>query len=441
VTDKSRAIVVRENASSWGQTNSAASAASVVVAQPLPVVGVLPAITGSATRMSNLQATGGTWGNDPTSFSYAWLRCDAAGANCTPIAGATRINYVLVSADVGHTITVAVTAMNTEGTTVAGAPPTALIAPVIPELVTTGTITGPMQVPQTIQVIRSIWHTTSETRYTYQWQRCDAQAANCADITGAKAQAYRLTTADARARLRVVNTATNTDGAVSSTTAATVAIKPALPVLGTSPRLTVAGRADVGNDLTLTPGVWNAATEITAKVLEFWRCSPRCTSLSTGGAGSYTLVDADAGAMMRGSETATGPGGTTVAWASVWLGPVRSASSGFASLSALSSATIRTSDGTVLAQASAGTAKAAAVASAATSSASPARTRTVRVSLRRAQRAPTGGLRAWVCLANPRAGDPSPCSKAVSLGSRATLKLAVAKGQRVRVVVVRVRKP
>src|SRR4029079_6997216 len=91
------------------------------------------------------------------------------------------------------------------------------------------------------------------------------------------------------------------------------------------PRLAGSGRADVGKTLTLTPGTWNPATEITNKVLQFWRCSPRCTALSTGGASSYVLSDADAGALIRGSETATGPGGSTVAWASAWLGPVHSA--------------------------------------------------------------------------------------------------------------------
>jgi hypothetical protein len=67
------------------------------------------------------------------------------------------------------------------------------------------------------------------------------------------------------------------------------------------------------------------------------------------------------------------------------------------------------------------------------------RDRVVRVSVRRARGAPAGKLRAWVCLAAPSATETSPCSKAVALGSRATLKLAIAKGQHVRVVVVRVR--
>jgi hypothetical protein len=143
--------------------------------------------------------------------------------------------------------------------------------------------------------------------------------------------------------------------------------------------------------------------------------------------------------MMRGSETATGPGGSMVAWAAAWLGPVRSASVGFASLAARSSATIRTSRGVALAQASVGPGTAGAVASSAKTVAAPRRDRTVRVSLRRARHAPAGKLRAWACLATPSALERSPCSKAVALGTRATLRLAIAKGQRVRVVIVRAR--
>jgi hypothetical protein len=441
VADKSHALAVHEAATSPGQSATADSAASVVAAQPLPVASILPIVSGAPTRAASLQATRGSWANDPTSFSYAWLRCDSSGASCAAIPGATRAGYVLQSADVGSTVTVAVTAANTEGPTVADATPTAVVVAVLPQLASIGAINGTLQVPQTLQVIRSTWDTTAETRYTYQWQRCDSAGTSCVDIVGARNQSYRLQTADARARLRVLNFATNSDGVTTAATPPTAVVRPALPGISVTPRLTVPGRADVGKTLTLAPGTWSASTEITSKVLQFWRCSPRCTALSTSGAGSYVLDEADAGWMMRGSETATGPGGSTVSWAAAWLGPVRSASAGIASLSALSSGTTRTSSGVALATASVGAAKVGAVAAAAAAAAptAPRRDRVVRVSVRRARSAPAGKLRAWVCLAMPSATETSPCSKAVALGSRATLKLAIAKGEHVRVVVVRVR--
>jgi hypothetical protein len=444
VADKGHALVVHENATSWGQSESAESDPAVVDDQPLPFAATIPVVTGVAARTQNLQVTRGTWGNTPTSFSNQWLRCDADGtSNCAAIPGATRPNYVLTAADTGHTIVATVTAGNTQGTTTAAAAATGVVATVLPVLAYVSRITGVLQVSQTIQVTNATWHTTPDTRYAFQWQRCDANGANCADIGGARGQSYRLQAADARLRLRVVSTASNPDGTTSGATTVTAPILPAAPGLMVAPRLSTVGRADVGKTVTLTPGSWNGATEIASKVLQFWRCSPRCVALSTGGAGSYLLTDDDAGALIRGSETATGPGGTLVAWSSAWLGPVHSAASASSSFAARGGTeTLRTSTGVALASATVG-ASTGAGARVARAAAAPGasvllRDRTVRISLRRAKRAPKGTLRAWACLAKPPATEKAPCTPAVSLGSRkATLKLKVAKGAAVRVVVVR----
>ncbi|MCW2984051.1 MAG: hypothetical protein JWR63_1621, partial [Conexibacter sp.] len=378
VADKGRALVVHENVTSWGQSSATDSAGATVVAQPVPSSVAAPAVSGIAARTQNLQASRGTWGNDPTSFAYQWVRCDADGVSgCGPIAGATRANYVLTSADVGHTIAASVTAGNTEGTTTATSPATGVVAAVLPELVLAGPITGKLQVPQTLQVLRSTWRSTADTRYAYQWQRCDADGTGCVDIVGARNQFYRLQTADARSRLRVVTTAINPDGSTSAPTPVTAPIAPAPPGLMASPRLTGVGRADVGKTVTLTPGSWSGSTEIDTKVLEFWRCNPRCAAISTAGAGSYTLTDADAGALIRGSETATGPGGTLVAWASAWIGPVHSATSASAAFAARGgSAMLRTSTGVALASATVRVASGAAVAAAAASRRAAPRDRT-----------------------------------------------------------------
>ena len=440
VADQDHALVAHETATSPGQSATADSDPSVVGDQPVPVAVTVPVLTGVAARLQNLQATRGTWSNDPTSFGYQWRRCDADGtSNCAAIPGATRANYVLTAVDTGHTIVATVTAGNTEGTTTAASAPTAVVATVLPVLVRTGAINGVLQVTQTINVLTATWQTTPDTHYNFQWQRCDVDGANCADIVGARSQSYRLQAADARKRLRVIETASNPDGSASGPTTVTAAIRPAAPGLMTAPRLTAVGRADVGKTATLTPGSWNGATEITTKLLQFWRCNPRCVALSTAGAGSYTLTEDDAGALIRGSETATGPGGTLVAWASAWLGPVHSATSASSSFAARGGTEVlRTSTGVALASATVGTSTGAARVARASSVAATVRDRTVRISLRRARRAPKGTLRAWACLAQPASDEKAPCTAAVALGSRkATLRLKVAKGAAVRVVVVR----
>jgi len=49
-----------------------------------------PAVVGTPQDGELLAAKDGEWtGEDPTAFSYQWQSCDAAGANCASINGAT----------------------------------------------------------------------------------------------------------------------------------------------------------------------------------------------------------------------------------------------------------------------------------------------------------------------------------------------------------------
>jgi len=75
---------------------------------PVPANTVLPVISGA---LGTLSTTNGTWANTPTSFAYQWKR---NGAN---IGGATANTYTIVTADIGTTLTVTVTATNAAGST------------------------------------------------------------------------------------------------------------------------------------------------------------------------------------------------------------------------------------------------------------------------------------------------------------------------------------
>ncbi len=71
----------------------------------------LPSISGTAQQGQTLVASPGTWsGTEPVSYAYQWRRCNAAGAACANIGGATASNYVVTAADVASTIRVEVTA-------------------------------------------------------------------------------------------------------------------------------------------------------------------------------------------------------------------------------------------------------------------------------------------------------------------------------------------
>jgi hypothetical protein len=93
-----------------------------------PVSTAGPAITGSPQVGQTLSTDGGSWGNAPFTESYQWEDCDAVGAGCTTIPGATSASYAVTDGDRGHTIRVVVTALNGGGSSSASSAATALVA-------------------------------------------------------------------------------------------------------------------------------------------------------------------------------------------------------------------------------------------------------------------------------------------------------------------------
>ena len=94
-----------------------------------PVNKTLPTVPGTAVVGVTLVATRGTWSGSPTSFRFAWLRCDTTGAACAGITGATAKIYTPSLADVGHTLRIKVTAKNASGSTTATSHATGVIPP------------------------------------------------------------------------------------------------------------------------------------------------------------------------------------------------------------------------------------------------------------------------------------------------------------------------
>ena len=80
-----------------------------------------------------LTASNGTWtGDSPITFTYQWQRCNASGASCVTIAGATAQTYTVQAADVGSTLRVVVTGDGRYPTTAAVASATSAASSIIP---------------------------------------------------------------------------------------------------------------------------------------------------------------------------------------------------------------------------------------------------------------------------------------------------------------------
>jgi hypothetical protein len=96
-------------------------------AELAPITVSPPTVTGTAQQGQTLTATPGAWTAPDATFGYQWQRCDAAGANCADVPGATTSTYAVTAADVGTTLHVVVTATNRFGSKAATSAQTAAV--------------------------------------------------------------------------------------------------------------------------------------------------------------------------------------------------------------------------------------------------------------------------------------------------------------------------
>ncbi|HTX30933.1 MAG TPA: invasin domain 3-containing protein [Solirubrobacteraceae bacterium] len=113
------------------------SGQETVTVEPAPVNVTPPSLYGTPQDGQTLSAGEGAWSYSPSSYSYQWYDCPAAGAgttvptaSCSLIPGAGGATYTLTPADVGQAVEVAVTATNPDGTSgPVLSPATAVVTP------------------------------------------------------------------------------------------------------------------------------------------------------------------------------------------------------------------------------------------------------------------------------------------------------------------------
>jgi hypothetical protein len=208
--------------------------AGAAVAAP-PANTSAPTITGTPRVGETLTAQNGSWSNSPTAFQYQWQRCNASGAGCGNIAGATQKTYLLTSTDSGRTMRVRVTGINAEGAVNARSAPTAVVAAsAAPRNTARPSIAGNPEAGEELTAEEGSW-TNSPTSYTYQWQRCDVDAIACGSITGATGKTYGVRNADVGFRLRLEVTAKNANGTGAALSAPSGIVAPSVPITNARP--------------------------------------------------------------------------------------------------------------------------------------------------------------------------------------------------------------
>src|SRR5207253_96305 len=252
-------------------------------------------------------------------YTHRWERCDAAGANCTPITGVTSSSYQVQTADVAHRIRGVTIAPNTGGAATANSATTIVVpTPPPPTNTTLPSITGTVLVGQTLTGVAGAWTAAGSISYTYEWRRCDSLGASCAAISGGTATAYAVTGLDAGSTLRFAVTATNGGGSTTSLSTQTVLV-PGGGTAGTAPVAvvppTMSGTFQVGQTVSASPGTWSGTTPI-AYTYAWQRCDAvgsSCGPIPGETTTNYLVAAADAGSTLRFAVTASNGAGAVTA--------------------------------------------------------------------------------------------------------------------------------
>jgi len=297
-----------------------------------PVASVGPTVIGTAAAGKDLTGLSGTWGGfGSIAYTFQWYRCNAAGAACLAIRGATSPTYALDTRDIGKTLGMRVSATDSTGTASAYSSIVGPIAPTRPLLESTAqpVVTGPPVVGKVVQATTGTWSPVP-TGLSYQWERCNSNGRACAAIANASKNSYTVAGADLGHALVAVVQATNAgtmQDAFSTSTPAVVGASARGPSLTFPP--TVAGLPVEGQALEARTGLWKGVGSVLFS-FHWYRCDSlgsHCALITTATSAVYTTTPKDVGDTMGLSLLATdATGRTTTVFASL-VGPIAAASS------------------------------------------------------------------------------------------------------------------
>lgn len=265
-----------------------------------------------------VRGVGGWTGSSGLTVSgLQWQRCASDGSSCTVLGNAGT--YTVQSADSGYAIKLAFTVKNGVGSVPASVltQPVGGSAPPPPPTVSAPANTSPPSISGTVQVGQTLTASTgawsgTPTGYAYQWQRCDATGAACADLSAATASTYVVQSSDVGSTLRAVVTARNAGGSASASSAGTAVVAsapstPPPPQLPTTQTTTFSGSLNPQNQSRTFSVTAGAGTAHAA--LSFSRCSTLSVGLSNGAAANGPSVVSLDATLSAGTYSYTVSGG------------------------------------------------------------------------------------------------------------------------------------
>jgi hypothetical protein len=186
----------------------------------------------------------------------------------------------------------------------------------VPTQTSSPTLQGHVAQPfvgDTLTTSNGTW-TGSPTKFTYQWDRCDAvgDRQNCVPIAGATNQSYTATAADVNHRLHANVMATNADGTGKADTKASgVVAAAAPPVNRTRPDIT--GTPVVGSTLTVNNGTWTGATTFSYQWQLCDGSGNNCANIAGATGKTYGVRSSDVGHELLARVKAANRFGSTTA--------------------------------------------------------------------------------------------------------------------------------
>jgi hypothetical protein len=289
-----------------------------------------PTISGNPIVGQTLTATSGTWSGTTTGFTYDWFSCDTSGANCntagTPI-GSGQV-YQVVSADVGHSLRVRVTAAGSGGGQALSDQTAIVSASSGPMHTSDPLVTGSAVEGQTLTTTSGGWSSSSPITFKYQWVRCGTDGgapdgSNCSAVSGGTGQTYKLGHDDVGHRMRAQVTATNSDGSSRSASNASAVVQVSPTASGPAKNTaepSISGTAQQGQTLTAGPGTWTGTSPITF-TYQWVRCGAdggkpdgsNCATIAGATTTKYVLAAADVGQRLRVNVTGKNSQGSATA--------------------------------------------------------------------------------------------------------------------------------
>jgi hypothetical protein len=269
-------------------------------------------VVGAAQEGQVLTADGAV--NNPTAvITYQW-QFNVTGNDWADIVGATSPTYTVAEVDEGHPIRVVESATAGSATATSTSDPTSAVIDIGLAFVTGGFIVGTAQEGQVLTLVPGILNDSDAAITSYQWQ--ENIGGTWTDILGATSQTYTVTEANEGNRLRVMQTATDTDGGPSVNLSSDPTGFVADIDLAFTSQASIVGVAQEGQTLTAITGTLN---DVDANVTGYqWQenINGTWTDIPGATAQTYAVTETNEGNQVRVIETATdsdgGPAVTSV---------------------------------------------------------------------------------------------------------------------------------